>query len=220
MGNISVACGPVKGNEIITKIIKGAEKACLDYISLSGNPFPGYAPESFIQAGAARELIKFETTWVVLEDSVANAYKAAHPKKKGRSKDSVAKGRYDIVAYWKNGLPRAAIEIKSPVNALAKQKYEKDFDRLIHSMNGHSDGSFQYGIFLFLTVKKGAKTDFQKSKIEIQSLVDKLGVEATNMVAKKSKMRLNILIHEGKFHQIISDEEQGAWRISAIVFKR
>lgn len=220
MRNISVTPGPVNGNEIIAKIIRGAEKACLDYISLSGNPFPGYAPESFIQAGAARELVKFETTWVVLEDSVADAYKAAHYKKKGPSKDSVAKGRYDIVAYWKNGLPRAAIEVKSPVNALAKQKYEKDFNRLIHSMNGHSDASFQYGIFLFLTVKKGSKTDFQKSKIEIQSLVDRLGVEAANMVAEKSKMHLNVLIYEGKFHQITSSEEQGAWRISAIVFKR
>jgi hypothetical protein len=101
VGNVTVARGPVNGNEIIAKIIKGAEKACLDYINLSGNPFPGYAPESFIQAGAARELIKLETTWVVLEDSVADAYKAAHPKKKGPSKDSVAKGRYDIVTYWK-----------------------------------------------------------------------------------------------------------------------
>jgi 50S ribosomal subunit-associated GTPase HflX len=87
-------------------------------------------------------------------------------------------------------------------------------------MNGHSDASFQYGIFLFLSVKKGSKTDFQKSKIEIQSLVDRLGVEAANMVVEKSKMNLNVLVYEGKFHQITSNEEQGAWRISAIVFKR
>jgi hypothetical protein len=214
------AKGPAKGNELIAKLIKGAERACEDYIALSGNPFPGHAPESFIQAGTARELLKVEKTWVVLEDSVADVYKAANTKKKGPAKSKVAKGYYDLVLYWKNGKPRAAIEVKSPVNVLSKQQYEKDFHRLIQSMNGHPESTFQYGIFLFLTVKKGAKTDFEKSKIELQALVEKLRIEAVSIAAKTSKMSLKVSTHEGKFHEIKADEEQGAWRISAIVFKR
>jgi hypothetical protein len=103
VGNVTVARGPVNGNEIIAKIIKGAEKACIDYINLSGNPFPGYAPESFIQAGAARELIKLETTWVVLEDSVADAYKAAHPKKKGLFVISCGIQQFHLASAGANG---------------------------------------------------------------------------------------------------------------------
>ena len=125
--------GPDRGNEIIRKLIKGAENACEEYIELSGNPFPGFAPESFVQAGAARALKKLESTWVVLEEPVAETYKAAQPTRKGPLKSNVATGRYDIVAYWKNGNPRAAIEIKSPVNALSKAKYAKDLSSL--SMN-------------------------------------------------------------------------------------
>lgn len=214
------AKGPAKGNELITKLIKGAERACEDYIALSGNPFPSHAPESFIQAGTARELLKVEKTWVVLEDSVADVYKAANAKKKGPAKSKVAKGYYDLVLYWKNGKPRAAIELKSPVNVLSKQQYERDFHRLIQSMNGHPESTFQYGIFLFLSVKKGTKTDFEKSKYKLQDLVKKLSTEASSIASKTSKVELNVVIHEGKFHEIKVDEEQGAWRISAIVFKR
>lgn len=220
MDDKKIAKGPVNGQQIISKLIKGAEKACLDYIALSGIPYPGHAPESFIQAGAARELLKLEKTSVIVEDSVANAYKAAHPKKKGPVKNNLAKGRYDIVSYWNSGLPRAAVEVKSPVNALSKQRYEKDCIRLIQSMNGHTDTSFQYGIFLFLTVKKGIKTDFYKSKLEIQSLVSRLEKKGKDLVLENSKMKLSVKIHAGKFYEIQNDGNFGAWRISAIVFKR
>ena len=160
------ANGPDKGSEIIRKLIKGAENACKEYIELSGNPFPGFAPESFVQAGAARALKKLESTWVVLEEPVAKTYKAAQPTRKGPLKSNVATGRYDIVAYWKNGNPRADIEVKSPVNALSKAKYAKDFGRLFQTMRGHKAATFQYGIFLFLTVKKKKNQISIKQKLK------------------------------------------------------
>jgi hypothetical protein len=212
--------GPVKGAEIISKLIAGAEKACIEYLEISGRSSPGYAPESFIQAGAARALSKVGQTLVVLEESVADAYNASQPPAPGRVKSIVSKGRYDIVAYWKNGNPRAAIEVKSPVNALVKQKFTKDFNRLLATMNGHLDASFQYGIFLFLTVKKGIDSDLDKAKVNIKSLVEKLGIEAAALSQAKAKGRVKVLIYEGKAHSLKDEDKQGAWQVSAIVFKR
>lgn len=222
MNEEKISKGPAKGKSIITKLIKGAENACLEYIELSGSPFPGNAPESFIQAGAARALKKIDRTWVVLEAAVADTYKSSQPIQRGKTPKSVSKGRYDIVAYWNNGNPRAAIEVKSPVNVLSKQKFEKDFGRLVQTMNGHADASFQYGIFLFLTVKKSKGTDFKKSKIEIDKLVERLRSSANDVCPKKTttKHKIRTCLHKGKFHQIDSGETQGAWRISAIVFQR
>lgn len=215
-----VTRGPVQGNQIIKYLISGAEKACLEYIELSGRQSPGFAPESFIQAGAARELKKLAGTRVVLEESVAETYSAAHPPTPGRAKSAVSKGRYDIVAYWKSGKPRAAIEVKSPVNAMVQQKFAKDFNRLIETMNGHPDAKFQYGIFLFLSVKKGRSSDFAKAKVDIDTLVEKLGIEAVALSNKKTKNKIKVFRYEGKSFPLTNDGAQGAWRITALVFKR
>jgi len=212
--------GPVKGNQIITNLINGAERACLEYIEMSGRQSPGFAPESFIQAGAARELKKLAGTRVVLEESVAETYNAATPPTPGRVNSAVSKGRYDIVAYWKSGKPRAAIEVKSPVNVMAKQKFAKDFNRLVETMNGHPDAKFQYGIFLFLTVKKSISSDFSKAKIDIDGLVEKLGGEAIALSNKKAKRKIKVFCYEGKSYPLKNDEAQGAWRVTALVFKR
>lgn len=211
--------GPIKGLEIISSLISGAEKACREYMDLSGRS-PGYAPESFIQAGAARALLKVGQTTVVLEESVADTYSASQPPTRGRVNKAVATGRYDIVAYWQNGNPRAAIEVKSPVNALVKQQYGKDFNRLIATMNGHSDATFQFGIFLFLTVKKGVNNDFSKAKIDIGALVEKLGAEAASLAKEKAKTKMSVFIHQGKAHPLKIDAEEGAWQITALVFRR
>jgi 50S ribosomal subunit-associated GTPase HflX len=72
---------------------------------------------------------------------------------------------------------------------------------------------------LFWDVDK-TTLDFEKSKIELEALVEKLGIEAVSIAAKTSKMNIKVFVHEGKFHEIKASEEQGAWRISAIVFKR
>lgn len=212
--------GPVEGSQIIKYLISGAEKACLEYIEMSGRKSPGFAPESFIQGGAARELKKLAGTRVVLEESVAETYSAATPPTPGRTKNAVSKGRYDIVAYWKSGKPRAAIEVKSPVNAMVKQKFTKDFNRLIETMNGHPDAKFQYGIFLFLTVKKGGSSDFAKAKVDIDALVEKLGVEAVSSSNAKARRKIKVFCYEGKSFPLKTDEAQGAWRITALVFKR
>lgn len=212
--------GPVKGSKIMATLISGAENACKEYVEMSGRSSPGYAPESFIQAGAARSLKKISQTLVVLEESVVDTYKASSPPKRGRVKKEVSKGRYDIVAYWKNGKPRAAIEVKSPVNALVKQKFDKDFTRLVETMNGHEDASFQFGVFLFLTVKKGLNTDFSKAKIDIDALVKKLGEEAVSLSKSRAKRKMNVFIYEGKTFPLKMDDLSGAWRVSAIVFKR
>lgn len=208
--------GPAKGNQIIFNLISGAEQACREYIEMSDRP-PGFAPESFIQAGAARALKKVKQIKVVLEESVAETFNASRPPTPGRVKNAVSKGRYDIVAYWKNGKPRAAIEVKSPVNAMVKQKFHKDFSRLVATMNGHPDATFQYGIFLFLTVKKGARSNFEKSKTDIKNLVEKLGIEAVTLCNEK---KIRVFQYEGKTYPLETTETLGAWQISALVFKR
>ncbi len=212
--------GPVSGSEIISRLIEGAEKACYEYIEISGRPSPGSAPESYIQAGAARALKKVNRTWVVLEESVLETYSGSQPPKRGPKKGIVSKGRYDIVAYWKSKSPRAAIEVKSPLNALVKQKYEKDFNRLIETMRGHPDASFQYGIFLFLTVKMGTRSDFSKASQKIDKLVKELGEKAAAKCLDPVNKQIKVFIHGGKTYSLQSETEGGAWRVTALVFKR
>ena len=208
--------GPVNGSEIINNLIRGAEGACKEYIGLSGNPFPGSAPESFVQAGAARGLKKLVPTCVVLEEPVARTYKAAQPPKRGPLNKNVARGRYDITVYWKNGNPRAAVEVKSPVNALSKAKYLKDFNRLIQTMRGHKAATFQYGIFLFLTVKKNERSNFNQAISQIDALTEKLKNRADDLC----KPSIRAVKYDGESHEICHENIKGAWRISAIVFRR
>jgi len=210
--------GPVNGDDIIHALIRGGEKACEDYIVMSGNPLPGFAPESFIQAGAAQALKGLASGWVVLEESVAETYKAAQPEKRWHRKKNVLTGRYDIVVYFQHGRPRAAIEVKSPVNSLNKSRFRKDFTRLIKTMGGQRNASFQYGVFLLLTVKKGKKNSFEKCIFEIDALVNKLGLEACQLLPASPRIR--VLIYDGSSFPIQTDTEKGAWRITAIVFKR
>lgn len=95
--------GPDKADALIKEMILGAEKACKEYLKLSGHPAPGVAPELFIQAGAARSLLKFKSTWTVLEAPVFKTLKDAGAKATGPQRQAMrANGQYDIVLYWKN----------------------------------------------------------------------------------------------------------------------
>ena len=209
--------GPDGRAALLKHLILGAEKSCKTYLNLAGYAFPGYAPESFIQAGAFQQLKGFSTTHAVLEESVISTITFADRGRKGPKKTPVRKGRYDIVVYWGGGKPRAAIEVKSPMNAMDKQKYEKDFDRLIHTVRGTVGNTIQFTSFLFLTVKKGPKMDFLNAKQAIDALVFRLIAEAGR---RSDKYPIKVTSLCGRTYKAKDDCESGAWRITSITFTR
>lgn len=209
--------GPDSGGLLIAKLIRGMEKACQDYLKISGYPSPGHAPESFLQAGAAREIKGLPKTWLVLEENVRATVKAAGSKRLGAPRKGIKRGRFDIVAYWDNTSPRAAVEVKAPVNVLSKQRFSKDFLRLSDAIKSHPETSFQFASFLFLTVRQGKDMDFEAASQQIDELVEKLQAEAKRLVQKTLKVR----VHSGlKTHPINGPDKTGAWRITAINFSR
>lgn len=209
--------GPDGGAQLLKHLILGAERSCRTYLNLAGYAFPGYAPESFIQAGAFQQLKGFSTTHAVLEESVLSTIGFADHGRKGPLKKPVRKGRYDIVVYWGRGKPRAAIEVKSPVNALDKRKYVKDFDRLIHTVCGTDGNSIQFTSFLFLTVKKGKNMDFKVARKAIDELVDRLKTEAKK---RSEKYPIKVTSTNGRTYNARDDSASGAWRITSITFSR
>ena len=217
--------GQDKADDLIKGMILGAEKACKEYLKLSGHPSPGVSPELFLQAGAARSLLKFKSTWTVLEAPVCETLKDAGAKATGPQKKSMrANGRYDIVLYRKNNSPRAAIEVKSPVNVNAKQRYEKDMDRLINTMTRNRDATFQFTSFLFLTVKRKNKIDydFNQASSEIEHFVSNVLKKVANEKIKDPKnlkLKLKLQVNSSRTYKIPGDKH-GAWRISAISFMR
>ncbi len=209
--------GPDRRERLIASLIHGAEKACKDYLKLSGYSSPGHAPESYLQAGAAREIAKLSKTWLVLEENVRSTVIAAGSKRPGPPKKRTKRGRFDLVVYWKNGKPRAAVELKVPVNVLSKQKYVNDFNRLADAMKSHPETSFQFASFLFLTVRQGKNMDYETACEQIDTLVKNLEDIAKSLVQKPLKIRVD---SGAKTHEIDDPEKAGAWRITAINFCR
>jgi len=101
--------------KVISGIHKGIIKAHKSYEDMSGLSLY-HAPEYLLTVSVANNIKTEGACWVTLEDNVDQTLNHAEIKHTGRPRSGLRKnGRFDIVLWLANGMPRAVIEVKHPL---------------------------------------------------------------------------------------------------------
>jgi hypothetical protein len=210
-----MATAPDKGHDLIDALIKGGEKAVRNFSSISGGEWFDEAPEYFLTTYVASELKNFEKTTALLEVSVSQCQKEAEATRRGRpAKAERRNGRYDVVAYWANGFPRGAIEVKSPIWVNDQTRLMPDFTRLCLTLNANQNGTFQFCAFVFYASVSNPKQEYDNASQRLRDLVSRIEETALE-VAKENGVRRTMRsgsIRRGK------NDDDGAWCIGCVIF--
>ncbi|MBK6361419.1 MAG: hypothetical protein IPH64_00955 [Comamonadaceae bacterium] len=99
-------------NNFEKSLMAAARKTFVDYEKLTGGWWLMHGPESFLQNGIALDLRK-QADILVYPECSPKRVKADHNIVKiGRPPKTSQQQRFDLVTWWKNGTPRAIVELK------------------------------------------------------------------------------------------------------------
>lgn len=213
----SLMPGPISGLELVEAMIRSGEQAVKDFSSISGGEWFDAAPEYFLTTYIARSVGNQGNAYALLEASVDETRKEADASRSGRAaKHERRNGRFDVVLYWKNGYPRAAVEIKSPVWTATEAQIFPDIDRLCSSLVANKDSSFQFGAFLFYASVCDPTFKHDNASQRMRGLLGRLEGKAIERASGKGAEAILIsgAVHRGK------EEESGAWSIASLVITR
>lgn len=210
-----MATAPDRGHDLIDALIRGGEKAVNDFSCISGGEWFDEAPEYFLTTYVATGLKNFEKTNLLLEVSVNQCRREAGAIRRGRpAKAERRNGRYDVVAYWANGLPRGAIEVKSPIWVNDRARLQPDFTRLCLTLNANQNGAFQFCAFVFYASVPNPEQRYDNASQRLRDLVSRIEGTALD-VAKENGVRRTMragAIRRGK------NDGDGAWCIGCVIF--
>ncbi len=99
-------------NDFELALMEAAKGTFLDYERLTGGWWLMHGPESFLQNGMALRLKKRDGISVYPECSPARVKLDHNVVKVGRPPKTNQQQRFDLVTWWRNGSPRAIVEIK------------------------------------------------------------------------------------------------------------
>jgi hypothetical protein len=209
--------GPISGLELVEAMIRYGEKAVEDFSFISGGEWFDEAPEYFLTTYIARSVGDQGNTYALLEVPVGQTRKEAGASRRGRAAEHERRnGRFDVVFYWANGSPRAAVEIKSPVWSAAEQKIHPDIDRLSSALLANNDSTFQFGVFLFYASVSKPERKHNNASQRMRELLGRIEQKAIDRAAKQRAEAILIpgAVHKGK------EDEDGAWSIASLVITR
>jgi hypothetical protein len=131
------------------------------------------------------------------------------------------RGRYDLVHYWANERPRAAIEVKNGVKVLNTALFNADFDRLTRTLKASKSSSYQFCAFVyFATIDYRGNSSIQVEKREARAKLDSLSSRindlATKFVGSKHRPLIRRSYTSKTFYSKFDDE--GAWKIGMVLF--
>lgn len=214
--------GKESAQNILEHIFKGGLGAARVFDRATGGCRLSDASEHFLTAGVFRELSNLKGA-THLEVSVKDCCKEAGAIRKGRSSKRDRKnGRYDLVHYWVDQTPRAAIEVKNGIRHASRAVLTSDFDRLTRSLAASKDSTFQFAAFVFFATvdysnkdeTHGARRKRARDKLTgLLNRIDEIAKEFTDHASRKLlrrtySSRVNYSPHE----------DEGAWLIGMIVF--
>jgi hypothetical protein len=195
-------------DKIINATLSGIEKSQQQYEKWSGGLWLWAAPEYFITVNVAAEISKIGgPQFITLENGSKTMIEDAGARGRGRlPKDIREKGRVDILIWWGNDRPRAAIEIKNFV--FDSKQYEKDIRRIKEFLKLNSEqSSLQFGLFGYCDSAddgkhKNAKQKIEDKQIRIENkIIDILGVD------------FRVLSESAKIHEI----QESAWCATCVL---
>lgn len=214
---------PVAG--LVQSIFKGSVRAARLFDKATGGCRLDQACEYLLTASVFERLAQHDRGYVHLEVPVSWANEEADAIRCGRPSAADRKnGRYDIVHYWNNGKPRAAIEIKSPIRSMNKQRFRGDFKRLTNTLKASNKSSYQFCAFAFYATKDygNKKEPFEQkkknAKSKLNGLMDSIESYASDFLAHKGSPLLRRLYKSPMTAS--KDEDEGVWQVGLVVFAK
>lgn len=214
--------GKEPSQNILEHIFKGGLNAARVFDRATGGCRLSDASEHFLTAGVFRELSNLKGA-THLEVSVKECCKEARAIRKGRStKRDRKNGRYDLVHYWVDQTPRAAIEVKNGIRHANRAVLTSDFHRLTRSLAASKDSTFQFAAFVFFaTVDYSKKDEVHRARkkrareklTDLLNRIDEIAKEFTDHSSRKLLRRTYTSRVNYSSH-----EDEGAWLIGLIVF--
>lgn len=207
--------------EIIKRIFAGALRSAKVFDRATGGCRLSEASEHFLTAGIFEALSKGKGA-THLEVPVAACRKEAGAVRCGKpSKRDRMSGRFDLVHYWANERPRAAIEVKNGVKVLNKALFKYDFERLTRTLKASKNSSYQFCAFVFFATAdyKGARAlrvEKKSAKVRLDGLTSRINELASDFVKSKHRPLLRRTYLSRTFYSKYSDE--GAWKIGVVLF--
>lgn len=200
------------GKDIIDTMISAGEKAVRDYVAVSKYPFKD-APEYVLNTYLALSLSRLPQVAVRLEQHVGETQSSAGAMRKGRpSVNERRNGRFDFVIFWgRNKLPRALVEVKSPLGRIEKQRIAPDFERLCKTLSASKTSSLQFCAFAVYLHASG------KNSIDAENNLNKFHVRFDEYSKVQANDHdLDAYLKSGTFHV----DNNYAWCISFVIFTR
>jgi hypothetical protein len=201
--------GPLSTEDIVTASLKGVVVAQKTYEEWSGE-WLWKAPEYLTTVFVAQKLAKLSAPkYITLENSVGKAIEGAGAKGRGKFHSKMREnGRFDILLWWKNGTPRAPIEVKCQV--LKFDKIRTDVERISEVINRNkSKSTIAFGVVAFYSSCGKDHTFSAKEKLE--KSLENILQDAKELVGSSCHVSLE------KTRTYLSDNS--AWAGAAIVLK-
>ena len=177
--------GIIPTDEIISKTSKGVRKAQQLYEKWSGGDWLWQAPEYLLTVCIAQEITKTPGShFLTLENNVrATIEEAGRLRRGGQPKNLRLKGRFDIVVWWGNGVPRAVIEVKNQPSGFSS--IQEDVARICSTLKAETD--IRCGLIAYyLSFCSGER---KEAEDRLTDRVDELSEKARNYVRNEG-MRL------------------------------
>lgn len=202
----------ISGLDLVKGMISGGEEAVTAFSHLSGGEWFDEAPEYFLTSAVAQSAGRYESTNALLEVNVDSTRREAGASRRGRAASHERRnGRFDVVVYWANGTPRAAVEVKSPIGSASENLIAPDIDRLSSSLAVSKESSLQFGVFLFYASVSQPQRKHESSEHRLQELLDRIEQKAKERATSHGA---NAIPVRGSIH---TEGEEGAWVISSVV---
>lgn len=202
--------------DLVNTLVSGGEKAFKAFFSLSNGAWLDHAPEYFLTSHAAAAFHGSEKTSAWLEASVSETRAEATAINRGRPHPEERRnGRYDIVLYWANGTPRAAVEVKSPLWSADVARLEPDFSRLCKTLAAASDSTFQFCAFLYYASVAEPERIHSNARQRMLKMLKRIDGHASE---KAMEHGLTMVPIRGRIHP--GGDDDGAWVVAANVFVR
>ncbi len=197
-------------NTIVDKTLEGIVQAQSDYAKWTGGDWLWNAPEYMLSTYIAQKISRIDSTkYLTLENSVKLAIEDAGARGKGKLHLKMrANGRFDVLLWWSDYGPRAAIEVKNQVGNI--DAIRDDLLRIKEVLRRERDNSsFQFGIVAYYTSIRD-KGGFS-SKERIATRIDNISKDAKSIVGEELQVT--------PFNKSIRVEDDSAWVAAALLIK-
>lgn len=215
--------GRDSAKDLVATVFNGGLRAAKLFDKATGGCRLDEACEYLVTASIFERLAQRDRGYVFLEVPVKWAREEAGAVRCGRpSQADRMGGRYDLVHYWGNGKPRAAIEVKSSIRNVVRNSFHGDFNRLTTTLKASRDSSYQFTAFVFFATKDysesvdGIKEKRKRAKAGLEKLMTGIENLATEYVAHPKNPLIRRLYTSSV--QYSKDLDEGAWQLGMVLF--